>query len=94
MSNPVFSEMMVKDLIPMIDSTYRTLTGREICAMVGLSMGGAQTFHTVLTNLDKFATSAGSAAEALEEAASTRRPPITACSQMRSLSTRGSSCST
>jgi enterochelin esterase-like enzyme len=53
--NPVYSEVVVKDLIPMIDSTYRTLTNRENRAMAGLSMGGAQTFHTVLTNLDKFA---------------------------------------
>ena len=53
--NPVFREMMVKDLIPMIDSTYRTLPDRENRAMAGLSMGGWQTFGTALRNLDKFA---------------------------------------
>jgi enterochelin esterase family protein len=55
MGNHVFTEMMVGDLIPMIDATYRTLPNRENRAMAGLSMGGGQTFETVLTSLDKFA---------------------------------------
>ncbi|MGE5486963.1 MAG: alpha/beta hydrolase-fold protein [bacterium] len=55
MGNPLYTEMMITDLIPMIDSTYRTLTDRENRAMAGLSMGGAQAFQTVLTSLDKFA---------------------------------------
>ena len=50
-----FTEMMVTDLIPMVERTYRTLQGRENRAMAGLSMGGMQTFLTTLTNLDKFA---------------------------------------
>jgi enterochelin esterase-like enzyme len=54
-NNPAFREMMMKDLIPMIDSTYRTLTDRENRAMAGLSMGGWQTFETVLRHLEKFA---------------------------------------
>ena len=53
--NPAFRDMMAKDLIPMIDSTYRTLTDRENRAMAGLSMGGWNTFEMVLRNLDKFA---------------------------------------
>lgn len=52
--NRTFTEMMLQDLIPMIDSTYRTLPNRENRAMAGLSMGGMQTFATTLTNLDKF----------------------------------------
>ncbi len=47
-------EVFIKDLIPMIDSTYRTLTDRENRAMAGLSMGGMQTFNITLANLDKF----------------------------------------
>ena len=43
------------DLIPMVESNYRALTGRENRAMAGLSMGGMQTFQTTLQNLDKFA---------------------------------------
>ena len=50
-----FTEMMFTDLIPMIEQTYRVLPGRENRAMAGLSMGGMQSFQTVLGNLDKFA---------------------------------------
>lgn len=50
-----FTEMMIADLIPMIERTYRVLPGRENRAMAGLSMGGMQTFATALANLDKFA---------------------------------------
>ena len=46
---------MVKDLIPMIDATYRTIPDREHRAMAGLSMGGAQTFQITLDHLDLFA---------------------------------------
>jgi enterochelin esterase family protein len=50
-----FTEMMLNDLIPTIEKTYRVLPGRENRAMAGLSMGGMQTFLTSLANLDKFA---------------------------------------
>jgi enterochelin esterase-like enzyme len=55
MSSSVFTEMMLTDLIPMVESTFRVAPGRENRAMAGLSMGGMQTFTTGLTNLDKFA---------------------------------------
>lgn len=48
-------EVFVQDLIPMIDSTYRTLPDRENRAMAGLSMGGMQTFVIALNHLDRFA---------------------------------------
>ena len=50
-----FTQMMLTDLIPMIEKTYRVLPGKENRAMAGLSMGGMQTFLTTLSNLDKFA---------------------------------------
>lgn len=50
-----FTEMMLTDLIPMVERTFRVLPGRENRAMAGLSMGGMQSFLTVLPNLDKFA---------------------------------------
>lgn len=50
-----FTEMMLTDLIPTIEKTYRVAPGRENRAMAGLSMGGMQTFLTTLSNLDKFA---------------------------------------
>jgi len=49
-----FTEMMLSDLIPAIEKTYRVLPGRENRAMAGLSLGGMQTFLTSLPNLDKF----------------------------------------
>lgn len=49
-----FYDVILKDLIPMIDNTFRTKTDREHRGMAGLSWGGHQTFHTVLPNLDRF----------------------------------------
>ena len=50
-----FTEMMLTDLIPMIEKTYRVRASRENRAIAGLSMGGMQTFLTTLANLDRFA---------------------------------------
>jgi enterochelin esterase family protein len=55
LGRPTYTEMMFTDLVPMIERTYRVRPGKENRAMAGLSMGGAQTFATTLTNLDKFA---------------------------------------
>jgi len=54
-ASSVFTEMMLTDLIPMIERSFRVAAGRENRAMAGLSMGGAQTFGTAIENLDKFA---------------------------------------
>jgi enterochelin esterase-like enzyme len=50
-----FTEMMLTDLIPVVEQTYRVLPGKDNRAMAGLSMGGMQSFQTVLGNLDRFA---------------------------------------
>jgi enterochelin esterase family protein len=50
-----FPESLVKDLVPFIDRTYRTRTGREDRALAGLSVGGAQTLYAAFNNLDLFA---------------------------------------
>ena len=50
-----FTPILLNDIIPYIDSTFRTLTDRDNRAMAGLSWGGHQTFNTTLANLDKFA---------------------------------------
>jgi enterochelin esterase family protein len=55
LASGVFTDMMLTDLMPMIERTFRVAPGRENRAMAGLSMGGAQTFGTALANLDKFA---------------------------------------
>jgi enterochelin esterase-like enzyme len=49
-----FEDVMVKDLIPMIDATYRTIPDRDHRAMAGLSMGGMQTFQVTFKHLDLF----------------------------------------
>ena len=55
MASNVFTEMMLTDLVPMVERTFRVAASRDNRAMAGLSMGGAQTFGTALGNLDKFA---------------------------------------
>ena len=55
MASNVFTEMMLTDLMPMVERTFRVAASRDNRAMAGLSMGGAQTFGTALGNLDKFA---------------------------------------
>ena len=50
-----FYPVLLNDLIPYIDTHFRTKSDRENRAMAGLSWGGHQTFDVVLQNLDKFA---------------------------------------
>ena len=45
---------MVNDLIPWIDSNFRTLADKDHRAMAGLSMGGGITASVTMVNLDKF----------------------------------------
>jgi enterochelin esterase-like enzyme len=49
-----FEADVVQALIPFIDKTFRTIPNRDHRAMAGLSMGGMQTFHITLNNLDLF----------------------------------------
>lgn len=52
---PKFPESLVKDLVPFIDKTYRTLADRDHRAIAGLSVGGAQTMYAAFNHLDLFA---------------------------------------
>jgi enterochelin esterase family protein len=49
-----FEDVLIKEVIPMIDANYRTLSDREHRAMAGLSMGANQTIQITMNNLDKF----------------------------------------
>jgi enterochelin esterase-like enzyme len=49
-----FEDVVLKDLIPMIDSTYRTFPDRDHRAIAGLSMGAGQALRIGLTHLDTF----------------------------------------
>jgi enterochelin esterase-like enzyme len=54
-----FEEVMIKEIIPMIDSKFRTLNDRNHRAIAGLSMGANQTMRIIMNNLDKFASYGG-----------------------------------
>ena len=49
-----FPAILLNEIIPHIESSYRVLTDRENRAMAGLSWGGLQTFNITLNNIDKF----------------------------------------
>lgn len=49
-----FPRILVDEIIPHIERSYRVLTDREHRAMAGLSWGGLLTFNTTFNNLDKF----------------------------------------
>lgn len=51
----VFSEEMVKCVIPFVESSFRVRTDREGRAIAGFSRGGGQSLFTAFSHLDKFA---------------------------------------
>ncbi len=66
------TEEYLKDIIPYIDSHYRTKASREYRALAGLSMGGFVVMHTGLPHLDTFSelyvySSGHTSAEALKQ---------------------------
>ena len=53
-----YERMFVEELIPLIDSTYRTRPGREFRAVSGLSMGGYGSLMLAMRHPDLFAACA------------------------------------
>ena len=51
-----FRDVMIKEIIPVMDSCFRTIPDRDHRAIAGLSMGGFLTFEVGLNNLDKFSS--------------------------------------
>ena len=49
-----YGQLMTNELIPWVDSHFRTLADRDHRAMGGLSMGGGITAAVTMVNLDKF----------------------------------------
>ena len=49
-----FAKVLLEDLIPFVDASYRTIADQPHRAMAGLSMGGMQTRSIALANPDKF----------------------------------------
>jgi enterochelin esterase-like enzyme len=50
-----FEAVVLTELIPTIDASYRTRSDRNSRAMAGLSMGSMQTLNVTLRHLDQFA---------------------------------------
>lgn len=50
-----FGNILLRDIIPFVEKTFRVKTDRDHRAMAGLSWGGHQTFQITLTHLDQFA---------------------------------------
>jgi len=51
----VFSDDVLKDVMPLVESLYRTKAGRDNRAIIGLSMGGGQSLSIGLLHRDQFA---------------------------------------
>jgi enterochelin esterase family protein len=49
-----FGTDLLEDVLPFIDSTYRTISDPDSRAIVGLSMGGGQALNIGLNNIDRF----------------------------------------
>lgn len=54
-----FEDVVTKDLIPYIDSNFRTIPDRDHRALAGLSMGGMQAYTIGLKHTDLFASIGG-----------------------------------
>lgn len=52
-------DVFLKDLIPLIDTAYRTVPDRDHRALAGLSMGGFQAYAIGLSHTDTFASIGG-----------------------------------
>jgi enterochelin esterase-like enzyme len=55
----IFEEVVINEIIPMIDTKFRTIANREHRAIAGLSMGANQTMRIIMNNLDKFSAIGG-----------------------------------
>jgi enterochelin esterase-like enzyme len=62
-----FRETLLTEIIPQVEKEYRVDRRREMRAIAGLSMGGAESLYTGLNNLDKFAYIASFSAGGLGE---------------------------
>lgn len=56
---PVFEEVMIQEIIPMVDTKFRTRPDRDHRAIAGLSMGANQTMRIIMNHLDTFSAIGG-----------------------------------
>ncbi len=50
-----FTDVLLTEVMPQVEKSYRTKNDRESRAIAGLSMGGAESLRTGLNHLDQFA---------------------------------------
>jgi enterochelin esterase-like enzyme len=58
-ANSQFAEILIGEIVPMVETNYRTLTDRANRAIAGLSMGAGQAWQIGTANLDRFASIGG-----------------------------------
>lgn len=61
-SMKAFESDLLEDVMPFVESNYRTINKRASRAIIGLSMGGGQSLHIGLNHLDRFAWVGGMSA--------------------------------
>jgi enterochelin esterase family protein len=49
-----FGQILLREIIPQVEKSYRVRKGRDARAIAGLSMGGAESLLTGLNHLDRF----------------------------------------
>lgn len=65
-SMKAFERDLLEDVMPFVESNYRTINKRESRAIIGLSMGGGQSLTVGLNHFDRFAWVGGMSASAPE----------------------------
>jgi enterochelin esterase family protein len=73
-----FTDALLNEVIPQVESEYHVSTKREDRAIAGLSMGGAESLLTGLNALDKFAWIGSFSAGGMPEAFDTDFPGLNA----------------
>ena len=71
-----FRDTLITEVIPQVEKEYRINSNRDMRAIAGLSMGGAETLYTGLNNLDKFAWIASFSAGGLGDNPETLFPKL------------------
>ena len=69
-----FGKIMTTEIIPMIDSNFRTLADQSHRAIAGLSMGSMQAVSIGMANLDKFSGVGSFSGASLGDPANTNSP--------------------
>lgn len=75
-SNTKFGQSLLKEIIPLVENSYRVESDRNARAIAGISMGGSQALLTGLNSPDRFAWIAAFSSGGLPEDYDQRFPAI------------------